>query len=136
MGACPVGLAGGARPGAPAARATTPPATQPATAHQDPTQVNPKLRQFLVSGGAATTKAQARPTLGKITRRAFIEAEHHEPEALISVAGDAALLPISAGSTLTIPSARGQTVTIHVTKLSAEAIEIEVPATGEKVTVR
>jgi hypothetical protein len=73
--------------------------------------------------------------LVRITKRAFLQTENSEPEALIEIEGSGTV-SVKKGSTVSVATHQGKSVTIHVIKLSPDEIEIEVPATGEKITIR
>ncbi len=114
--------------------ATSGPSATTETAAADPTQPDQRLRTFL-NPPAATRPAVEKPALARITKRAFLQTENSEPEALIEVEGGGTV-SVKKGSTVSVPTHQGKNVTIHVVKLSPDEIEIEVPATGEKITIR
>jgi hypothetical protein len=108
--------------------------TEPSTATQtDPTRADQRLQAFLKP---ATTKPTAEKSkLVRITRCGFVQTDNHEPEALIEIEG-AGIVSVKTGSTVSVATRQGQSLTIHVIKLAPDEIEIEVPATGEKATIR
>jgi len=113
--------------------ATTSPSATTEPSAADPTQPDQRLRTFL--NPPSTRPAVEKPALVRITKRAFLQTENSEPEALIEIEG-AEMVSVKKGSTVSVASRQGRPVTIHVIKLSSDEIEIEVPATGEKVTIR
>jgi endonuclease YncB( thermonuclease family) len=71
----------------------------------------------------------------RITKCAFIQTDNHEPEALVEIEGSG-IVSIKQGCTLSVTTRQGQSVTIRVIKLAPDEIEVEVPATGEKIAIR
>ena len=115
--------------------ATSAPSASTQPAQLDPTQPDPRLRPFLSSAGSSTRPSAEKSALPRITKRAFLQTDNHEPEALLDIEGSG-MFSIQKGSTVTITTRQGASLTIRITKLSADEIEIETPATGQKVTLR
>ena len=144
-GACIAVLAAAVASYAAVAAPTTRPATLPATApappapvqetRLDPTRPSEKLRPFLNPLGSATQPAAKDAPLPRIVKRAFLQAGKRPAEALVEVNGSP-LISIQQGSTITVTTQQGASLTIRVTKLSADEIGIELPATGQKATIR
>ena len=112
--------------------AASSPAATTAPSGADPTQPDPRL--WMLLNPSTTRPAVEKSALGRIIKRAFIQTENHEPEALIEIDGSGTVV-VKKGSTVSIASRPGQSVTIHVIRVAPDEIEIEVPATGEKATI-
>jgi hypothetical protein len=133
-----------ATPG-PTSRPTTRPTTAPSPApappppaqetRLDPTRPSDKLRAYLNPQAGTTQPAAKEAALPRIIRRAFLQTGSRPAEALVEVNGSP-LISIQQGSTITVTMQQGGSLTIRVTKLSVDEIGIELPATGQKATIR
>ena len=98
----------------------------------DPTSMGSKLQSALNLSSASKVKNAAAP---RITKRAFIDVENHAPEAVIELEG-LGLITIVQGSSIPMTLRTGTSVTFRVVRLTAELIEIEIPGTGQVLTIR
>ena len=122
--------------GVPVVLDARPAATQPAGA--DPTQPGLRLRAFLnAAPGSAGRLVAEEASLPRMVKRGFFQTDGGKPEALIEIDG-AGLFSVQEGSTVSVTTSQGATLTFRVTKVSADQIEIEGvdSAAGRKITVR
>lgn len=123
-----------ASPASSPAAATSRLAASSSALARDPTEAPARLKTYLGSPGAPRA-AVDRAAWPRITKRAFVQVGSQPPEAIIDVDG-AGTMTIRAGSTITIATRTGEAITAEITRLSADEIEFQVAATGQKITLR
>lgn len=129
-----------ADPEAPVVLDASPVASLPDTARSaDPTQASPRLRAILAGSTAGPGRYETQePVLPRMTKRAFIQIDGSEPEALIEIEG-MGLVSVRQASLFSVATAGvGLTLTFKVTRLAADGIDIEGTDTaeGRKITIR
>ena len=115
--------------------ATTPP---PAVAlpTRDPTLPNAELRAALDKSGHSTAGAgHAAMKAPEIVLRGRIQLAGQPVKALIEVGGKG-LYAITEGAKLTVDNGHGESLTLQVSRLTLEEVEIEIVGLHQKVTVR